>query len=675
VVAPAIPPSTPFRLTQPVADAATAAGVVFADGVARGLAPRPLLDWNANTIAALADGASVIAVSDASGMGAPLYGADATRRPTKGTDADGKAFWRLSATVGNGQKMAAETLGVSEPALRVPRGKGTLITVVSMDDLATQPNANPVIIQGAGPNPPRLTLATASGGTVQAGGFASSTPTADVTSGQNVLRNLSAPLLEGTAISGAGIPAGSYISRSDGASATFAAPANATATATGTAVAITATGFTNNTRLFMPNIADGKKHVVVMRDDGVTSTLYVDNYFVSTISGSFFATGLVAPTIGVGSSASGNGSAYLSGNFYRVKAFDTVLSQSEMAAEVARLNAEHSVGLTLYEGTADAAYFVQDSSTSDTSGVRIFPPARQIAAPFIVLWCHPSGADRTVSSTYFAGPYARTVVGLGGYFAASDMGFAAAPGGQTRTWGNATAQNALALLRAKVIADYGLPSNTPTLLMGASMGGMASMIAIARQTLPAGVLKGVFLIDAALSMFDMYKTSYYGEIDTAYGVAAGTLSAASSAGATSVSSSVSYPAGTIVAVETGTANAELATVASAGPTGSGPYTIPLVAPLTNAHASGVRISDYGTKTAGYDPYVASTANFAGLPVRYTASNADVLVPIGPNSQQMQTKLAGIAADNGLLIHLLGHLAGGATNPAYATQFMRNIGLI
>jgi hypothetical protein len=31
-------------------------------------------------------------------------------------------------------------------------------------------------------------------------------------------------------------------------------------------------------------------------------------------------------------------------------------------------------------------------------------------------------------------PYARTVVGLGGYFAASDMGFTAAPGGQTRTW-------------------------------------------------------------------------------------------------------------------------------------------------------------------------------------------------------------------------------------------------
>ncbi len=38
MAAPAIPPSAPFRLTQPVADAATAAGVVFADGVARGAA-------------------------------------------------------------------------------------------------------------------------------------------------------------------------------------------------------------------------------------------------------------------------------------------------------------------------------------------------------------------------------------------------------------------------------------------------------------------------------------------------------------------------------------------------------------------------------------------------------------------------------------------------------------
>ena len=36
MAAPAIPPSAPFRLTQSASDAATAAGVVFADGVARG---------------------------------------------------------------------------------------------------------------------------------------------------------------------------------------------------------------------------------------------------------------------------------------------------------------------------------------------------------------------------------------------------------------------------------------------------------------------------------------------------------------------------------------------------------------------------------------------------------------------------------------------------------------
>jgi hypothetical protein len=642
------------------------------DTIARGLAPRPLFDWNANTLAGLTDGASIVSVADSAGGGAPLFTSDITRRPTKGTDADGKPSWRLSATTGNGQKIAAETIGALEPYLRAPRGKGTLIIVAAFDDLASQPNANPVIIQGSGANPPRLTIATGNGGTVQVSGAAGATVTADTTTGQTTLRNLSAPLLPGTAISGTGIPSGAYILQSDATSAIFAAPNNATATATSTGVTLTANGIGNNTLLYMPNIADGKKHIIAIRDDGVTSTLFVDGYFVSTMRGSFFGAGLTAPILGVGTTATGNSTAYISGNYYRVKAYDTALSQSEMAADMARLNVEHAGGLTLYDGAADGATFFQDGSTADGSGTRIFPPAKQIAVPFIVLWCHPSGADRTVSPTYFAGPYARTVVGLGGYFAASDMGFTAAPGGQTRTWGNATAQNALALLRAKVIADYGLPSNTPTMLMGASMGGMASMSAIARQTLPAGVVKGVFLLDAALSLFDMYKTSYYSEIDTAYGVVSATLSGAVTAGATSLPSTGTYAAGAQLVVGGGTAGAEKVTVAPGGSTGTA---IPITAGLVNAHASGERVSDFGTKTDGYDPLIAANANFTGLPVRYTASNADTLVPIGPNSQQMQAKLAGVAADNGLLLHLLGHLAGGATNPGYAAQFMKNIGLI
>ena len=67
----------------------------------------------------------------------------------------------------------------------------------------------------------------------------------------------------------------------------------------------------------------------------------------------------------------------------------------------------------------------------------------------------------------------------------------------------------------------------------------------------------------------------------------GTLSAGSLVGATSVSSSVSIPNGTIIQIDVG-ALAEIVTT-SGPPTGTGPFTIPVPA-LKNAHLSGVAIT-------------------------------------------------------------------------------------
>lgn len=67
----------------------------------------------------------------------------------------------------------------------------------------------------------------------------------------------------------------------------------------------------------------------------------------------------------------------------------------------------------------------------------------------------------------------------------------------------------------------------------------------------------------------------------------GTLSSSASIGATSVSSSVSIPNGTLIQIDVGN-NAEIVTT-SGVPTGSGPYTIPVPA-LAKAHNSGVAIT-------------------------------------------------------------------------------------
>ena len=81
---------------------------------------------------------------------------------------------------------------------------------------------------------------------------------------------------------------------------------------------------------------------------------------------------------------------------------------------------------------------------------------------------------------------------------------------------------------------------------------------------------------------------YLGMVPPRNGIAVGTLSAGSSAGATTVSSSVSIPSGTSIAIGSGVTQDVVTT--SGAPTGSGPYTIPVPA-LTNAHSSGDAIME------------------------------------------------------------------------------------
>lgn len=94
----------------------------------------------------------------------------------------------------------------------------------------------------------------------------------------------------------------------------------------------------------------------------------------------------------------------------------------------------------------------------------------------------------------------------------------------------------------------------------------------------------------------------------------GTLSSGTAVGATSLSSSVSIPNGTLIQVDVGV-NAEVVTTSGA-PTGAGPYAIPVPA-LAKAHLSGVAV------TAITTPNVATFAllnSGNGQPPSYTISD-------------------------------------------------------
>jgi len=414
----------------------------------------------------------------------------------------------------------------------------------------------------------------------------------------------------------------------------------------------------NNSGQFNPTIMDDNWHIVVVTGNSAVATIYLDGYYVSTITGDIFATALSRPYI-----AANNGNAqHFAGDIGQIMGFASRLTAIEVKKLTETLAQKWAIDLTLY-AAPDATNYSEDVATSDTSDCRIWTPARPASVPTLVLWCHPQAADRNITPSYFAYPYVRASLAQGWYVAVSNMGFTGSPGGSASSWGNATAQNALLLLYNQMVTRIG--STPRVILIGASMGGCAAALAVIKETIP---VNAVYFIDAALSLFDMYKTSYYSSIDAGYGCVAGTLSAAASAGASTVSSSVSYSAGTIVALSTGLSGVELATVQSVS--GAGPYTLTLTAPLANNHSSGARISDYGTKTAGNDPMLAATTQFAGLPIRYNASNADTLVAIGPHTTAFAAKMAGIATGNTVKLHLGGHLAAGATDPRDFMEFVQ-----
>ncbi|RJQ68079.1 hypothetical protein D5S17_32775 [Pseudonocardiaceae bacterium YIM PH 21723] len=94
----------------------------------------------------------------------------------------------------------------------------------------------------------------------------------------------------------------------------------------------------------------------------------------------------------------------------------------------------------------------------------------------------------------------------------------------------------------------------------------------------------------------------------------GTLSASSIIGATTVSSSVSIPNGTVIQIDVGNL-AEIVTTSGA-PTGAGPFTIPVPA-LTKAHASGVAITAI---TSPYTHNISLLNSGTGQPPSYTITD-------------------------------------------------------
>lgn len=167
-------------------------------------------------------------------------------------------------------------------------------------------------------------------------------------------------------------------------------------------------------------------------------------------------------------------------------------------------------GVTIKGDGSKGSYYSRVDGTSGVSSqaYRILPPPKSAGAHPLVIWSHPHGHTQAISPSYFAWPLFKTLNSAGFGVAASLM--------HGDSWGNANAINDIVDLYNQYALYFGAPSKV--ILVGGSMGGLASALAIPDGRIPN--IAGVIGVDAVFNLANMYaNASYTASIKTAYGVA------------------------------------------------------------------------------------------------------------------------------------------------------------
>lgn len=412
------------------------------------------------------------------------------------------------------------------------------------------------------------------------------------------------------------------------------------------------------------SLADDTWHIIVVSLTPQGGSMYLDGVLVGVAESTTpFGTGGATTSVTLGKTGQN-----LDGQIAEAGILSGYLTHKDIADITASLSAKWGIACPATPGNVT----IHDITDANGQAVRLYyspDKLNGVAHPPLVIWNHQ------VSSAQLYGP---TFVGSPIYYTIHDLARAgyvvAAPNNHgLSNWSQASSVADGPAAETAAAGVIGVSSFSRIVLVGMSMGGGLATVQAKRATFSAP-LKGVYTIDGAVSLWGAYNhtsQAYRPSIDTAFSINAGTLSAASSVGATSVSSSVSFASGTKIVIGAGTANAETVTTTGA-PTGAGPYAIPVPA-LANTHASAAPISDYPTKTSGYDAGAwLGTDVPSGLRWRLMASpndasaikaqQADVLVGILNTASPAPVEVSTVA-------HADGHLGVGAFYPADVISFV------
>lgn len=146
---------------------------------------------------------------------------------------------------------------------------------------------------------------------------------------------------------------------------------------------------------------------------------------------------------------------------------------------------------------------------TDSAGIAIRYWLPNASTAPLIIWSHPDSQTQLIGPGYWAYPLIQAFVQEGYAVIASNL--------HDRSWGNAASQtdtvNAYNFMATKITISG-------VVMAGGSMGGMCSLLTVAKNLLPAGKVKGVALVDGVTNLLDMYnQPTYTAVIKTAHGIA------------------------------------------------------------------------------------------------------------------------------------------------------------
>ena len=254
---------------------------------------------------------------------------------------------------------------------------------------------------------------------------------------------------------------------------------------------------------------DNALHVYALVIEPNNVSILVDGLVVASgIYGTPAASSLLDLYFGT----AGPGSLGLDGDLAQLIVCQGALTSAQVRAASAALCSKWGVA---FAGRSDRAAYTSriDSSSSNGQAIRVFPPPPELRRPEgnpLVIWSHPHSHTQALSPGYFSWPAVAALNNLGCTVAASVM--------HSNNWGNQQGIDDNLDLYNRIVQYFGTPSDV--IMLGGSMGGLASLLAVADGRIPN--IRGVALIDGVCNLsaiFGANAGTYASAIRTAYGIA------------------------------------------------------------------------------------------------------------------------------------------------------------